>query len=367
MSLMTVSTFTEIPSSCELCLNSTSVITADCVCEGEPLDYLTKLSNALYIIFTAEYLARILLFSPLPHSAGGSSTNYLVQLVAFILNPWQVIDLLSVLPFWLEFITDMRTFSAIRILRLSRIFQVVKLGKHNRTFVTFGRVMKRSTPALNLLFVILFFGMLVFGSLIYECERGSWKYTDLTSPPSWQYVRTEDDGVTEEITPFTSIPAAYWWFIVTATTVGYGDMSPTSPYGKGISVLAIILSLLVVAFPVSVFTNLWKEEFGGIGPRESTGSLGLGGKDGEEVGGGGVGSERGVNESFGFTGSGVRLNGGGASKSSRVTFGNDAQDAMAMERSEVQRNPAEVGEEIRRLLGVIEEAKEEIQRLTLSM
>jgi hypothetical protein len=54
MSLMTVSTFTEIPSSCELCLNSTSVITADCVCEGEPLDYLTKLSNALYIIFTAE-------------------------------------------------------------------------------------------------------------------------------------------------------------------------------------------------------------------------------------------------------------------------------------------------------------------------
>ena len=80
-----------------------------------------------------------------------------------------------------------------------------------------------------------------------------------------------------------------------------------------------------------------------------------------------MGSERGVNESFGFTGSGVRLNGGGASKSSRVTFGNDAQDAMAMERSEVQRNPAEVGEEIRRLLGVIEEAKEEIQRLTLSM
>jgi hypothetical protein len=50
--------------------------------------------------------------------------------------------------------------------------------------------------------------MLVFGSLIYECERGSWKYTDLTSPPSWQYVRTEDDGVTEEVSSLSSFQFA---------------------------------------------------------------------------------------------------------------------------------------------------------------
>jgi hypothetical protein len=50
-------------------------------------------------------------------------------------------------------------------------------------------------------------------------------------------------------------------------------------------------------------------------------------------------------------------------------------DAVAMSREgggldgvvRAPRNPAEVGEEIRRLLGVIEEAKGEIERLTRSM
>ncbi|GMH50182.1 hypothetical protein TrRE_jg6985 [Triparma retinervis] len=154
-------------------------------------------------------------------------------------------------------------------------------------------------------------------------------------------------------------------------------MSPTSPAGKGISVLAIVLSLLVIAFPVSVFTNLWKEELGSLSSR---GSLEV--REGEEEGEGSrMVGERNVDESFGFAGSGVRLvgggggGGGGGSKSSRVTFGNDVMDAVAMSREgggldgvvRAPRNPAEVGEEIRRLLGVIEEAKGEIERLTRSM
>ena len=49
-------------------------------------------------------------------------------------------------------------------------------------------------------------------------EKGTWKYTTYTDPPSFAYMRIGADGETEEPTPFTSIPAAFWWFIVTATT-----------------------------------------------------------------------------------------------------------------------------------------------------
>ena len=43
--------------------------------------------------------------------------------------------------------------------------------------------------------------------------------------------------------------------------VGYGDMIPTSLFGEMIAGMLILLSMLVVAFPISVFTNLWKNEY----------------------------------------------------------------------------------------------------------
>eukprot|EP00586_Coscinodiscus_wailesii_P007610 CAMPEP_0172520818 /NCGR_PEP_ID=MMETSP1066-20121228/292221_1 /TAXON_ID=671091 /ORGANISM="Coscinodiscus wailesii, Strain CCMP2513" /LENGTH=176 /DNA_ID=CAMNT_0013303631 /DNA_START=582 /DNA_END=1109 /DNA_ORIENTATION=- len=74
------------------------------------------------------------------------------------------------------------------------------------------------------------------------------------------YVRIGADGVSEEPTPFTSIPAAFWWFIVTATTVGYGDAYPTSLAGKMVGTAAMLTGVLVIAFPVSVFSDLWSKE-----------------------------------------------------------------------------------------------------------
>uniref|UniRef100_A0A915MAI4 Uncharacterized protein n=1 Tax=Meloidogyne javanica TaxID=6303 RepID=A0A915MAI4_MELJA len=50
----------------------------------------------------------------------------------------------------------------------------------------------------------------------------------------------------EKGSPFTSIPAAYWWCIVTMTTVGYGDVVPATTMGKIIASAAIMSGVLVL-------------------------------------------------------------------------------------------------------------------------
>jgi hypothetical protein len=83
-------------------------------------------------------------------------------------------------------------------------------------FLSLTNVLHKSLQYLRLLVLVLVFGAAFFGSILYWLEQGTWKYWEETK--NWQYVRMSVDGVHEEISPFTSIPKSFWWFIVTATT-----------------------------------------------------------------------------------------------------------------------------------------------------
>ena len=48
---------------------------------------------------------------------------------------------------------------------------------------------------------------------------------------------------------FTSIPKSIYWAIVTFTTVGYGDITPTTPFGQAIATIIMILGYSVIVVP----------------------------------------------------------------------------------------------------------------------
>jgi hypothetical protein len=98
---------------------------------------------------------------------------------------------------------------------------------------------------------------------MYVFERGEWSGKDRRY---FRVVDREWNNVTgwtdvKDASPFKSIPHAFWWAVVTATTVGYGDMYPTSSMGYVIASATMVFSLVILALPVGViggnFSKAW--------------------------------------------------------------------------------------------------------------
>ncbi|XP_065647315.1 potassium voltage-gated channel subfamily A member 2 [Hydra vulgaris] len=175
-----------------------------------------KYSNTAVIVwFTIEFLMRLI-----------SCPNKLM----FFINGGNIIDFLSILPFYLSLIiSSNRTETS--ILRVMRVFRVFKLARHSRGLQILGNTLKASFNELMMLVFFLCVMILFFGSLIYYAEK-------------------DVPGTT-----FISIPDSFWWCIVTMATVGYGDMVPITLWGKLIGSVTIIFGLLLVALPVPIIVS----------------------------------------------------------------------------------------------------------------
>ena len=168
----------------------------------------------------------------------------------FCKNIMNIFDLLAIVPFFITIITDSVTgtcdtgnkggsFIFIRVLRVFRIF---KLSKHSQGLRILGLTLKTSMRELGMFFFFLVVAMVIFSSAVFYAEQG------------------------EPDTKLESIPGAFWWAIVTMTTVGYGDVYPVGIWGKLVGALCVIAGVLTIALPVPVvvanFNNFYRHESG---------------------------------------------------------------------------------------------------------
>ncbi|GAB5356029.1 hypothetical protein AAMO2058_000255900 [Amorphochlora amoebiformis] len=80
---------------------------------------------------------------------------------------------------------------------------------------------------------------------MFYCEQGEWN-------ESTGYYERETFFGEKERTPFLSVLHTFWWIIVTMTTVGYGDMYPTSLEGRILGSLILIMSIIWFAIPIAL-------------------------------------------------------------------------------------------------------------------
>ncbi|MCO6456288.1 MAG: ion transporter [Pirellulaceae bacterium] len=166
-------------------------------------------------LFTLEYVARI--------ACSRRPWRY-------ILSFYGIIDLLSILPTYsMVVLPGAQRLSVVRSFRLLRAFRVLKLGHMLTEARQLRRALWSARPKIAVFLAAVLTIVVIIGSAMHVVEG-------------------PEHG-------FTSIPESMYWAIVTMTTVGYGDIAPRTPLGKGLAAFMMVLGYSLIIVPTGIVSS----------------------------------------------------------------------------------------------------------------
>ena len=137
-----------------------------------------------------------------------------------------IIDLLAIVPFFHE----------LRLLRIFILFRVFKLFRYAKSIQTFSSVITAKKFEFFTLFIFASIIIFVSSVLIYVMEANN--------PTS----------------PINTLFDAFYWSIVTISTVGFGDITPVTQAGQVVAIFVIIAGIGVLAFTTSLIVTAFTEK-----------------------------------------------------------------------------------------------------------
>ena len=178
-------------------------------------DVLGALEWFFTLLFTAEYLARL----------------YCVRRpLRYATSFFGVIDFLSVLPTYLALMMPgAHVLLDVRILRLLRIFRVLKLTSYVEEYGMLSRALLASRRKILIFLSVVMMVVLLLGTAMYVVEGPG-------------------NG-------FTSIPTSVYWAITAITTVGFGDIVPKTDIGRAIASVMMLLGWGILAVPTGIISS----------------------------------------------------------------------------------------------------------------
>lgn len=174
-------------------------------------------------IFIVDYIFRLITSDYLTKKAGISS------FVTYPFRPMAIIDLLSILPS----VTNLNyVFKVFRIFRLFKTLRIFKFFRYSKNITIILNVLNKKKDALLTVGMLALSYIFVTALIVFQVEPDT----------------------------FGNFFKAIYWATVSLTTVGYGDIYPTSDIGRIISMISSFLGIAIVALPSGIIISRYQEE-----------------------------------------------------------------------------------------------------------
>ena len=198
------------------------------------IDYILHLQFVILdtvavAIFTVEYVMRIYSSVEEPGFKGAVSGR-----LKQAKTPSTVIDLLAILPFFLE--VFLHHLFDLRFLRIFRLARLLKLARGSDATAVMFKVIAREWPVLVAATFIMFLLVILTASLGYLFEHEA------------------------QPEKFENIPTAIYWAVITLASVGYGDISPVTPVGRAVTVVLSLVGIGIFAIPAALLASSFSDE-----------------------------------------------------------------------------------------------------------
>ncbi len=142
----------------------------------------------------------------------------------YVRTPFAIIDLLAILP----------GYRPLRMFRIFVVFRLFKLLRYVKSINTFIEVLANKKFELLILLIAVSFVTIIGGVVIYVFEA---------------HINQKIDNLFD----------AFYWSLVTITTVGYGDITPLTPEGKALTMVLIVFGVGFISFSTSIIASAFTE------------------------------------------------------------------------------------------------------------
>ena len=149
-------------------------------------------------------------------------------------SPSTFIDFLAIIPFYLE--VFLHHVLDLRFLRIFRLARLLKLTRNSDATAVLFRVIAREWPIMSAASFIMGLLLVLTASIGYLLEHEA------------------------QPEKFENIPQSIYWAVITLASVGYGDISPVTPWGRAMTSVLALLGIGIFAIPAALLASAFSDE-----------------------------------------------------------------------------------------------------------